>query len=57
MSRPFQQQLGVLLGSHYYIITDINTRTAELILVTRTAKGGLVGAPPPPMIFDIVQVL
>jgi hypothetical protein len=31
--------------------------TAEMILVTRTAKGGgLLGAPPA-MIFDIVQIL
>ncbi len=36
---------------------QFNTRTAEPILVTRTAKWGLLGAPLPAMIFDIFQVL
>ena len=54
-----------LLGSRYRTFRirknwpwmTFNTRTAELILVTRTAKGGGAARIPPAMIVDIVQVL
>ena len=36
------------INTSWHEVFAVNTRTAELILVTRTAKGGgLLGAPPP----------
>ena len=45
-----------LLYHRKCILVHFNTRTAEPILVTRTAKGG-ASRSPPAMIFDIFQVL
>ncbi len=46
----------VIFSSATVVLLTFNTRTTEAILVTRTAKGWLLGAPPA-MIFDIFQVL